>query len=351
MPKLLYLALLTSMATAALTLPAPPAGAQEEEPTLQDSLPSDVLKTPARFLTFTIENDLFGSGSDQNYTNGARLTYFDYGTEPPWFAKILDRYVPTFSINETTSTYYSLGQNLYTPKDILARTPAPKDRPYAAFLYASAGLTSLTDNHIDDLEATIGVVGPWAMGEQTQKFVHDIVNANDPSGWDHQLKNEPGLMISWERQWPAAYSTDIGGFNFRAAPHTGITLGNVYTYGAGGLSFQLTPQKYKWQSKPLRVRPAIPGNGYFAVPEDHFAWSLFAGLEERVMGRNIFLDGNTFRDSPSVDKKRLVTDANAGISFTYGKAQISYTLNWRSKEFFGQDDPSLFGAVSLGYRF
>jgi len=325
--------------------------ANEQDNNFKDRIPKDLLNEDADFFTFTIENDNFGGNTDENYTSGVRFTYFDYGADPPWFADILDHYVPTFEINETTSTYYSFGQNLYTPENITVRTPDPKDRPYAAFLYVSAGLTSLTDNHVDDLEATIGIVGPWALGEQTQKFVHDVLDADDPSGWDHQLENEPGLMLSWQRQWPEAYAADIDGFTFRAAPHAGITLGNIYTYGSGGLSFQLTPSQYKWQSTPLRVRPAIPGSGFFAVPEDHFAWSLFAGVEGRAMGRNIFLDGNTFEDSPSVDKKYLVADANAGVSFTYGKAQFSYTINWRSKEFDGQDDPSLFGAISLGYRF
>lgn len=327
------------------------AHAEDNIPTFKSHVPKEVLNEKAKFVTFTSENDNYGDGSDQNYTNGARLTYFDYGAEPPAFAHILDKYVPTFKINETTSIYYSIGQDLYTPEDIKASNPDPKDRPYAAFLYVSTGLTSMTGNHIDDLEATIGIVGPWALGEQTQKFVHDALNADDPSGWDHQLENEPGFIVSWQRQWPGAYSVDVDGFTFRAAPHAGVTLGNVYTYAASGLSLQFTPSKYQWQSTPLRVRPAIPGNGFFAVPEDHFAWSLFAGLEGRAMGRNIFLDGNTFENSPSVDKKYLVADANAGISFTYGKTQLSYTINWRSKEFDGQKAPSVFGAISLGFRF
>lgn len=318
---------------------------------LEERLPADLFGPETNFLTFTLENDSLGNGADQNYTNGMRLTYFDFSATPPRFAHILSHYVPTFSINETTSVYYSLGQNLYTPQNIKTRTPDPNDRPYAAFLYVSAGLTSLTNNHVDDLEATIGLVGPGALGEQTQKNVHSALGANEPAGWDSQLKTEPGLILSWQRQWPESYSFDTGTLHGRLAPHMGLTLGNIYSYGAGGLSLQLTPSRYKWQSKPLRVRPAIPGSGYFAVPDNHFAWSIFAGVEGRATARNIFLDGNSFRNSPSVDKRYFVTDANAGLSFTYGRTQISYTLNWRSREFDGQDDPSLFGAVSLGYRF
>lgn len=329
-----------------------PAYAQEAaSPTFEDRIPEEVKGTPAGFFTFTTENDYFGGDTDENYTNGVRLTYYDYGAEPPWFADLLDRWVPTFRVNETTSTYYSIGQNLYTPKNITASVPDPTDRPYAAFLYTSAGMTSISGNHVDDLEATLGIVGPWALGRQTQQFVHDNFGFDHPAGWEYQLKNEPGLMLSWQRQWPEAFYMDIDALIFRTSPHIGLTLGNIYTYAATGVSFQITPKQYQWQSKPLRVRPAIPGNGYFAVPENKFAWSLFAGAEGRAMGRNIFLDGNTFRDSPSVDKKYGVVDLNAGVSVTYGRTQISYTLNWRSKEFDGQQDSSVFGAISVGYRF
>ena len=130
--------------------------ANEQDNNFKDRIPKDLLNEDADFFTFTIENDNFGGNTDENYTSGVRLTYFDYSADPPWFADILDHYVPTFEINETTSTYYSFGQNLYTPENITVRTPDPKDRPYAAFLYVSAGLTSLTDNHVDDLEGLVG---------------------------------------------------------------------------------------------------------------------------------------------------------------------------------------------------
>jgi lipid A 3-O-deacylase len=334
----------------ALIIALLPALAQAQ--TLEEQFLAQAKDKPREhFLTLTVENDSIGSGADRDYTSGVRLGWFDTGDIPPAAAGVIDSLLPMFSVNDTTSVHYSLGQNLYAPRNLLARTPDPKDRPYAAFLYGSMGLTSITDNHLDDVEATLGVIGPAALGESTQKFVHSITNSNNPQGWDHQLKNEPGVMLSWQRLWPEAYTADIGDLHFRTSPYGGATLGNVYTYASTGLMFQLVPKEYKWQGMPLRVRPAIPGSGYFSVPEGEFAWSVFAGLEGRAVARNIFLDGNTFANSPSVDKKPMVGDANIGVAFTYGRTQLAYTLNWRSEEFYGQQGSDLFGAVSLGYRF
>lgn len=54
---------------------------------------------------------------------------------------------------------------------------------------------------------------------------------------------------------------------------------------------------------PPRIQPSLPGSGFFVPPQDRFGWYLFAGVEGRAVARNIFLDGNTFRDSRSVDKE------------------------------------------------
>lgn len=308
-------------------------------------------KPREQFLTITEENDLFGAGTDRNYTNGIRFGWLDTSSTPPKVANFVDEYVPFFSVNDTTAVYYSIGQNLYTPRNILAKTPDPNDRPYAAFLYGSVGMATAVENHLDSVELTAGVIGPMALGKGTQKFVHDLIDGDNPAGWDHQLKNEPGLMISTQRLWPEAYTTEIGDLHFRTSPYVGGTVGNIYTYANTGLIFQLVPKEYKWQSLPPRVRPAMPGSGYFSVPENTFSWSIFAGLEGRAVARNIFLDGNTFRNSPSVDKKYFVGDANIGVSFIYGRTQLSYTLNWRSEEFQEQDKPDIFGAIGIGYRF
>ena len=323
------------------------------EPTLQQDVAEKIGDVKQRhFITFNSENDLYGGGTDQNYTNGARLSYFDLGAKPPKFFDTIDKLVPTFSINKTTSIYYTLGHNLYTPKDITRVTQDPKDRPWAVFLYTSAGLVSITDNHIDELEATLGVIGPAALGKQVQSFVHEYISGSpEPRGWGNQLKNEPGLMLSWERRFPERYGFDAMGLSSGVEPHFGVTLGNIYTYANAGLALRISPKEGRWQDDPVRVRPAMPGTGAFIVPESKFAWHLFGGVEGRAVARNIFLDGNTFADSYSVDKIPFVADATAGLALTYSKVRLSYAVVYRTREFTDQTDPSIFGTVTLGIRY
>ncbi|MEZ0225533.1 MAG: lipid A-modifier LpxR family protein, partial [Alphaproteobacteria bacterium] len=117
------LLLLPLLAFLCLAIPA-----RAEEPTLQERIAEQVAKTKKkRFVTFNVENDLFGGGSDQNYTSGVRATYFDLGAQPHPLFKNISRVFPTFTINKTTSIHYTVGQNLYTPKDITQVVQDPND--------------------------------------------------------------------------------------------------------------------------------------------------------------------------------------------------------------------------------
>lgn len=327
-------------------------------PSMEKSFEQAVNKTEDRsFFTLNIENDMFAwRGEDENYTNGIRLTYHKVGAPLPHFARTLDHLVPMFRTNKATNIYYSIGHNMYTPKNIQDPNPQPNDRPWAAYLYGSAGLTTITNNRIDEIEGSLGVIGPAALGEPIQKNYHKLIDSPEPRGWSHQLKNEPALMLSWNRRFPERYSIDMpemfdNVMTLTAEPNIGVTAGNVYTFGSAGMSFRLTPFAGSFQDAPIKVRPSMPGTGAFIIPDGLFAWSIFGGVEGRAVARNIFLDGNTFTDSYSVDKKPFVYDATLGVSTAYGKSRISYALVYRSKEFDTQEDPSIFGTISLGYRF
>lgn len=317
------------------------------------TVPESLKGSNARFLTISSENDFFGNGTDKDYTNGIRFSYTDIGKQQPFYVDWLDRLSPTFDKNATTTSYFSFGQNLYTPQDIKQTVLNEDDRPYAAFTYLSGGLATATDNHIDSAELTLGWVGPSALGKMVQTEYHKLINADKPMGWKHQIKDEPGLILSLERQYPGYLAVDFTNQKqLRLTPHVGVSLGNVYTHAAAGFTLSLMPSHASWQDQPVRVRPAIPGSGIFLTGENDWSWMAFIGTEARLVGRNIFLDGNTFKNSHSVDKRNVVFDATAGVTFNYKTWRLGYSINWRSKEF---NSPlakeQVFGAVSIGHRF
>ena len=69
------------------------------------------------------------------------------------------------------------------------------------------------------------------------------------------------------------------------------------------------------------------------------------------MAHNLTLDGNTFRDSHSVDRNEWIAEASAGLALAWDEWQVTYAAVQRTREFDGQDEQDKFGALTLSKRF
>lgn len=295
------------------------------------------------------ENDIFvGTGTDKHYTNGMRLSVLLPEDQLKGWVVDAAHTIPWFPEGGRVRPAWSLGHSIFTPEDIKTADLIPEDRPYAGWLYLGAGLVVENGRILDITEFTLGVVGPAALGQQLQKGIHAIVDSPDPQGWDHQLHNELTLQATWQRKW-RQLNAGSEGFGVDVLPHMGAALGNVFIYGAGGASLRLgwdLPADYG----PPRIQPSLPGSEYF-LPTDRFSGYLFLGGEGRVTLRNMFLDGNTFGSSHSVDKRILVGDLQGGAALVYRGVRLAYTYVVRSREFTTQNGHDRFGAFTLSARF
>jgi hypothetical protein len=304
-------------------------------------------------ITIELENDFMGfSGADRHYTHGTRLSWVSAPTEPgragwqrPWYD-----FWPVLSRTGSRRIGFALGQNIYTPDDIDRPVPDPTDRPYAGWLYVGASVNTQTARRMDTIEVDIGVVGPSAQARPVQNGVHDLIGGIEARGWDHQLHDEPGIMLIGERRLRLLEQTHLfGGVNTDFIGFGGASIGNVQTYGNLGVILRIGGNLMT-DFGPPHIRPSLPGSATFK-PTDGFNWYLFVGAEARAVAYDIFLDGNTFRDSPSVDKKNFVGDFEVGIAVSLGTMRASFTQIYRTKEFEGQRGDSRFGSFSLSWVF
>ena len=317
--------------------------------TTEAATPPEKLKEGG-FWSIQVENDLFGSGSDQFYSNGTEVSYLTLKRPPGWLTR-LGQGLPFFRTGDVSAVQYSVGQKMFTPRDTERSTLITDDRPYAGWLYGSANLASrfvdqpnLQVSNI--LGITVGVVGPSSLAEKVQKGVHRLIGDDIPRGWDNQLKDEPGIVLTYTRRWQYFHKLG-GGLEFETAPHLVGALGNVYTYAGGGMMLRLG-KRLRNDIGPPNIRPGFPGVPYVR-PSDKANWYLFAGVEGRAVAHNIFLDGNTFRDSHSVDKKPLVADVQFGFAYHIQNVRFAISNVWRSREFEGQDDNERFGAINVSF--
>lgn len=300
-------------------------------------------------LTLLFENDVFFH-TDRDYTNGVLAAYTDTPDDTPDWAVSAARLLPFFAQKGDVRASYALGQNMYTPTDVSLPDPPLTDRPYAGYLYAALGLIAEDGDRLDQLQLQLGVVGPDSLAEETQKFVHKVVHATTPEGWDTQLGNEPALVLLYERSWRAYVSGSLLGFSFDIDPHVGGAVGNVYDYVNAGAMLRIgfdLPDDYG----PMRIDPGLPGSNFYKPVSGGFNLYLFAGADGRAIGRNLFLDGNSFMASRSVAKLPLVGDLQFGVAVSIARVRIAFTHVFRTKEYHTQPGVDQFGAVSVSFRF
>jgi hypothetical protein len=302
-------------------------------------------------LDLVEENDSF-LGTDRHYTQGLRLSYGSPETASETLHGLSQWVMLPPAAGETRLRYgLHIGQSIFTPADLSLAVPDPLDRPYAGWLYGGGDLYRESGDVLDRAGVTLGLVGPGAGGELVQNNWHSLIGGIHANGWGAQLRNEPGLVLSAERKWrlPAA----LGPFEADLIPEANLALGNVFDYGALGGEARLG-RRLAADWGPPRVQPALSGTDYVngdRLGSAGYAWYFFAGLEGRLVGRNIFLDGNSFERSASVDKEPLVGDFNAGAALVipYGRLAVSWTH--RTAEFRGQGDDDQFLSIALGLHF
>jgi hypothetical protein len=300
------------------------------------------------------ENDLF-TGTDANYTNGVKISvispdlvsFVESGKLPSWSLPYVYR-LPFINNPEPglkRKIEFSLGQNMYTPADISRSDLIVDDRPYAGWTYFAAAFHTRSSGWMDTIELQAGVVGPDSLAEETQKAVHSLRDLQRPNGWDHQLKNEPGLAAIYERKWRPAPFYSNGDVAFDVITHLGCSLGNVATYANTGFE-----TRFGWNLPDdfgaSLIRPA--GNTSFTVRQQQGGY-LFVGVNGRAVARDIFLDGNIFAHSHSIDKKYFVADLAGGAALYFRQFKLTWVQVLRTKEFDGQPDNHGFGSISLSF--
>ncbi|MBW6398186.1 lipid A deacylase LpxR family protein [Roseomonas sp. HJA6] len=325
----------TGLALALSTIPA----------RAQDVIPPPQYGT----FTFTYENDLL-AGTDRYYTSGFQAAWRSTPfTAPSWAGFLTDGSALVFPDGGAPRWGVAFGQNIFTPDDTLLRNPDPTDRPYAGWLYGAFNISSTSPTSYGSIELQLGVVGPSALGEQTQNNVHDFLNIDRAYGWNYQLKDEPGVNLILTRQWrynsePVWDDVAIG-----FVPSLTASVGNVQTYASAGLMVR-AGNDLTADFGPPRMRPSVTGSAFYDA-DRRWGWYVFAGFDVRAVAHDIFLDGNTWRDSRSVEKENLVGEASAGFAFFMPFARLTLSYAARTREFQTQQESAQFGSISLSFQF
>ncbi len=280
----------------------------------------------AKELQISLNNDILCE-TDRYYSHGTIISYlYEVEAKEHWLLNM-----------NVVASRISLGQYIYTPVDISIPELMENDRPYAGLLYMDNTSYFKSKNKIRSFSTLIGVVGDASLAEDSQKIVHKTLGATKPMGWDNQLDNEIVLNVGYVERYRLYANNYMDGSIYYGGSlgnlNTQVLIGGIIRAGFGG----------KTSYDIITFEP------YPKYNSEWYNFNLFAGIEQRVVIHNILLDGNTFSDSHSVDKKCFVNEFIYGASYKYSNWKIIYSNHVRSKEFDGQEENFAFGTLSLIY--
>lgn len=305
---------------------------------------------PASIVTFQTENDAvstYRGTSDQYYTAGLRLGYTAPTGAMPDFLAEFGRNVWG---DGTQRISIGVSQSMFTPHNTQAQQPDPRDRPYAGYLHVDAALLHDTADTRSVLGISVGVVGPAAQGEQVQNGFHSIIGDTPNRGWKSQLRDEPAFEVLLEQTYRLPI-TRFAGFEVDVLPALTAGLGTVRDYAQVGGTVRFGQGLDSDFGAP-RIRPGLSGGDAY-TPTRPFAWYVFAGLDGQAVGRDIFLDGNTFRtNTPHTTKRFFLGEGQAGLAIMAFGVRMTYTQVFQTPSFDRQRSGLFnFGSVALSARF
>lgn len=293
-------------------------------------------------FSFHLENDVFAL-TDRYYTHGLKLSWIS-----PY--KMANQSDPL----SRSAISVSFGQNIYTPYDIEREDLIEDDRPWAGISYFTFAMHRKRDKTMDTFEFLLGIIGPSSLAAKMQKFVHSLYRGTQPQGWHHQLKDEIVFNMIFDKKWRIFKFREGKRIEFDLIGHAGASLGTMMTAAASGWQFRFGSNLPK-DFGTFLLRPGGESGAFFNEQTNHRADTKRSGIHGylylvgHAVYRNIFLDGNTFRDSHRVDKYPFVGDIVLGFVINRKRFKFSYAYVFRTKQFKTQKKPQIFGAINISY--
>lgn len=307
-----------------------------------------VCRAAVDWLSFTWDNDIF-VGEDNGYTNGGFWTWFDTGRrdkeqpQPQWVLKPL-----LWSMSEQNPLHrvnsHTFGHMMVTPEDITRVNPDPNDIPYSGLVYYLNSHLQVYEDYADLASVTIGLVGPDSGADSVQKYIHKrISGADEPRGWHAQLHNEVVFRLSRYRMW-RSWISGSGNSDFLTA--AGINVGTLESSLSGYAVI-----RYGTNLAQSYATAAYHGSRAINPVALNGGWHVYAGLSARYVGNLIFTDGNTFRDSPSVEPDPAKIGFTTGISYSWRDFAATLAVEDMALNEEEYEGIERYGTFTIAYRF
>ncbi len=301
-------------------------------------------------INIYLENDA-EFDTDVGYSDGGKFSALLYrpNVEGHWL-----RIPFTEDLTRSHFISFSAARQMFTPDDLDATEVVEDERPYAGWFYYEMGLHQSSQRHLDSLIVQVGVLGPASLTEAYQKYIHKLLGVSNPAGWEHQLRNEIGLQLNYQHKWRFV-PTEVWGVESSIIPYAGGEFGNIAIKANSGVSLRIgwnIPEDFDTSFIDDVGESGIPVHPN-SIPGGSKIWSFNFNLSAggSFVARDVFLDGNTFTDSHSVEKNLLRAYGRYGFSARYKSFILDYHRVYNTEHYKTQGYGHKYGAIYFSYLY
>lgn len=283
-------------------------------------------------FNYYFENDIY-TKTDDGYSAGARLSLLYFiGNQDYSLYNLL------FLDDNMTDSYFSISltNQIFTPTDTTSTFLQVDDRPYAGWTYIDVGIHKSSKKILRSLSLKVGIIGPDSGAEEIQNGIHKLVGSDEVEGWNHQLNNELGVNLKYIQKCILASNFEKT-LDWSIIPFFSAELGNVAINASAGLNTRFgynIPQDFGVSSIDIGGEPGIPiYEQYRNAKLQNWSFSFNLMASTSVVGHDIFLDGNTFTSSHSVEKEQYIYYGGFGFTIRYKSFVFDFLEVHNSKKF------------------
>ena len=269
-------------------------------------------------FSFVTDNDLYVSfDRDRYYTSGIFLNY-------RYLAKNNNKNL------EKRIIEWQIGHQMYTPNNPTFIRIDMQDRPFAAYLYSSFGIKKVYKNNVIlNTKLQLGIIGPEALGQNLQRFIHNIYGYKEPVGWKYQIKRALGLNLGTE------YIYFLGKNKSNTFDVSWIgkgNLGTVHTDFSTGFNFRIGLIPLQGIDNSIGFNTNLNDDS----TKDKRAIESFFYLKPmlRYTLYDATIQGSFLNTSSPVIKELVpfVFDVEVGFKFTLNRYNFGYIFNYNTSK-------------------
>lgn len=296
---------------------------------ISQPLDSLINSKPENYFRLNYENDFF-CATDRYYTQGIFLDFIIPAIKRSPISYCL------IKLNKQTKNYYGLHleQDVFTPRSIRYKGGQVYygERPFTAIFFVSHSLSSLMSHKkmLLRTQLDMGIMGPYAMGEEEQKAIHKTLKNIEPLGWQNQLSND--FILNYSAKFEKGI---VNKKYFELIGNTVVRLGTLYTNTGIGITVRVGFFSPYFNNLGME-RISLSCKRCFKCYLITKANVKYAGYNATLQG-GLTNSGNIYELSDS-NINRYVADLYGGIVLTYKRIGIEYGKSYITPEFKGGVD-------------